>query len=88
MNTRIRIPAGMTADELAVPAAAVRTHDGKHFVFVPDKSSPRTFHRVDVVVGRRTPEWVTITRGLSAGDRVVVDGAFMLKSELLLESEE
>jgi len=88
MFARVRIPAGTTVDELAVPAAALRTHDGKDFVFVPDRESPRTFHRVDVVVGRRAPEWVTITRGLSAGDRVVVDGAFLLKNELLLESEE
>jgi cobalt-zinc-cadmium efflux system membrane fusion protein len=88
MYARIRIPAGTTVDELAVPSGAVLSHDGKDFVFVPDKSAPRSFHRVDVVVGRRTPEWITITRGLAAGDRVVVEGAFMLKSELLLESEE
>jgi cobalt-zinc-cadmium efflux system membrane fusion protein len=88
MFARIKIPSGTAEEELVVPAAAIRTHDRRDFVFVVDADDPRTFHRADVVVGRRNPDWVTISTGLSAGQRVVVEGAFVLKNELLLEQEE
>jgi RND family efflux transporter MFP subunit len=84
----IKIPAGRAEEALVVPPAAVRTHDKQDFVFVEDDHEPRTFHRVDVKVGRETPEGVTIARGLREGQRVVVEGVFLLKSELLLEPEE
>jgi cobalt-zinc-cadmium efflux system membrane fusion protein len=88
MFARIKIPSGTTGEELVVPAAAIRTHDSQDFVFAVDADVPRTFHRVDVVVGKRTSEWVTIATGLSKGQRIVVEGAFLLKNELLLEQEE
>ena len=84
----IKIPSGTTGDELVIPAAAIRTHDRQDFVFAVDTDDPRTFHRIDVVVGKRTPEWVTIASGLTEGQRIVVNGAFLLKNELLLEQEE
>jgi multidrug efflux pump subunit AcrA (membrane-fusion protein) len=90
MFARITIPAGNAESELVVPPAALRTNDGQDFVFVADEHQERTFHRVDVEVGMRTAEWVTIASGLSPGQRVVVDAraANALKSELLLEPEE
>jgi multidrug efflux pump subunit AcrA (membrane-fusion protein) len=84
----IKIPAGIAEDNLVVPPGALRTHDRQDFVFVEDAHEPRKFVRVDVTVGKKTPEWVTIASGLSAGQRVVVGGSFLLKSELLLEPEE
>jgi RND family efflux transporter MFP subunit len=88
MFARIRIPAGKPDEALVVPAAALRTHDKQDFVFVEDEREPRKFRRVDVKVGRETPEGVTIAKGLTEGQRVVVRGVFLLKSELLLEPEE
>jgi RND family efflux transporter MFP subunit len=85
MRALITIPAGEARDELVVPPPAVLIHDGQTFVFVEDEQEPRKYLRVDVKVGRTTPEWKTITSGLTAGQRVVVEGAFLLKSELLLE---
>ena len=84
----IKIPAGRAEEALVVPPAAVWPHDKQDFVFVEDEHVPRKFHRVDVKVGRETPEGVTIARGLREGQRVVVEGVFLLKSELLLEPEE
>ncbi len=84
----IRIPAGRPEEALVIPPAALRTHDRQSFVFVEDETEPRKFRRVDVKVGRETPEGVTITGGLKEGQRVVVEGVFLLKSELLLEPEE
>ena len=88
MFARIRIPAGDVENELVVPPAALRTSDRQDFVFVADEHDERTFHRVDVQVGKRNSDWVTVTSGLSAGQRVVVAGAFALKNELLLEADE
>src|SRR5579872_3615114 len=88
MFAKITIPAGAAQEELVVPAAALRTHEKQDFVFVADKHKPRTFRRVDVTIGKRTPDWVTIAEGLSVDERVVVNGAFLLKNELLLERDE
>jgi cobalt-zinc-cadmium efflux system membrane fusion protein len=88
MRAWITIPAGEARDELVVPSAAVLTHDKQTFVFVEDEREPRKYLRVDVTVGKAAPEGTTITSGLTAGQRVVVEGAFLLKSELLLERGE
>ncbi len=88
MFARIQIPAGEIGNELVVPPAALRTNDQQDFVFVADEHDERTFHRVDVQVGKRTADWVTIASGLSPGQRVVVEGANALKNELLLERDE
>jgi hypothetical protein len=39
-------------------------------------------------VGLETPEWIEITHGLTAGQKFVDRGVFVLKSELLLAGEE
>jgi cobalt-zinc-cadmium efflux system membrane fusion protein len=41
-----------------------------------------------VATGMVSPEWVEVKRGLNGGEQVVTQGAFVLKSELLLEREE
>lgn len=84
----IRIPAANSENELVIPPAALLTSDRQDFVFVEDERHERTFHRVNVKVGVRTPEWVTISHGLSPGQRVVVEGAVVLMNELLLPLEE
>jgi cobalt-zinc-cadmium efflux system membrane fusion protein len=82
----VALPVGESAELLTVPPGAIQTHEGRQFVFVED--SPRTFRRVDVTTGARTVDRVSIDRGLEPGQLVVTDGAFVLKSELLLEREE
>jgi len=61
-------------------------HENQPFVFVPD--GERRFRRVDVRLGIETSNQIEILAGLAAGDTVVDQGAFYLKSELLLEREE
>jgi len=46
------------------------------------------FRRVDVETGDDGEDRIEIVTGLKAGDRVVTNGAFILKSELLLEGED
>lgn len=81
----VELPQGAVHDGLAVPAAAVMRHEGKSFVFAP--AGPDTFRRLDIDTGIETEDLVEVTRGLEAGQQVVVQGAFLLKSELLLEDE-
>jgi RND family efflux transporter MFP subunit len=89
----VDLPQGKPRDALAVPAAAVMRHEGKAFVFVPEGEAAPTrpgdtrFRRVGVTTGISDGDAVEVTGGLAAGDRVVARGAFVLKSELLLEQE-
>jgi len=81
----VDLPQGESRDALAVPASAVMKHEGKSFVFVPD--GPDRFRRVGVTTGIESDNFVEVTRGLTVGQQVVSHGAFVLKSELLLEKE-
>jgi cobalt-zinc-cadmium efflux system membrane fusion protein len=50
---------------------------GRPVVFV--ESAPGRFERREVATGVRAESLVAITRGVQAGERVVVDGAVLLK---------
>ena len=65
---------------LAVPRKAVQTIDGKHLVF---RKVGAGFEPVSVDLGTFSADLVEVQGGLVAGDEVAVDGAFLLKSELL-----
>ncbi|MEJ7810260.1 MAG: efflux RND transporter periplasmic adaptor subunit [Gemmatimonadaceae bacterium] len=70
---------------LTVPEAAVVTDGEMRYVFV--QTAPRTFERRTVEVapsasGVATPGLVVVRSGLTPGERIVVRGAFVLKSEL------
>ena len=53
----------------------------RDYVFVSDEEG--VFERREVRLGRRWSEWTEILGGVEEGERVVVAGAFALKSELL-----
>jgi cobalt-zinc-cadmium efflux system membrane fusion protein len=73
-----------------IPLAAAQTVHGETVVFVPsalpedvrafDKQSV-AFERRVVMLGMREGESVEVTQGLAAGEEVVVDNAYLLKSE-------
>ena len=66
----------------AVPAAAIQEVEGKKVVFVPGDSAGH-FRPVPVEVGEQLEGGrVTILAGLEPGARVVIAGAFTLRSEL------
>jgi cobalt-zinc-cadmium efflux system membrane fusion protein len=81
----VDLPQGEMREAVAVPTSAVMRHEGKSFVFVPD--GPERFRRVTVKIGIESGNFVEITGGLEVGQQVVSRGAFVLKSELLLEKE-
>lgn len=82
----VDLPQGSVRDALAVPAAAIMRHDGEAFVFEP--LTEGRYRRVAVTTGIDNGGLVEILSGLQEGEPVVVAGAFVLKSELLLEREE
>ena len=69
-----------TVEVLAVPRSAVEQVDGKTVVFLESGDS---FERRNVLLGLSGGDKVEIRQGLAVGDRVAVEGAFLLKSELL-----
>ncbi len=64
---------------LVVPAGAVQRDGEESIVFVP--LGGHRFERRHVELGRATSEFTEILSGLAAGDEVVVEGGFLLKSE-------
>lgn len=76
--------AGVDAkDSLVVPRDAVQRVREETVVFVPEEDGG--FEPRKVELGREANEKVEILSGLSAGERVVTNGAFYLKSTLLKE---
>lgn len=86
MFVQVLIPGKQKSDVITVPARAVLDDAQQEFVFV--KTSDRSFRRVDIQSGLKTEDWVEVQNGLTEGEQVVDEGAFTLKSELLLEREE
>jgi len=86
MFARVFLPEGEPRDVLTVPASAFIQHERRQFVFVEE--SPGVFRDVDIVPGLRNADWLEVQQGLTPGKKVVTSGAFALKGELLLESED
>jgi RND family efflux transporter MFP subunit len=87
MFVRIALDSAATEDALSVPAGAVVEIDGRTAVFTPDASDRRTFHLHPVQLGRAAGDRQVVASGLKPGDLVVAAGAFLLKSELILQNE-
>lgn len=68
---------------LAVPPSAVLREGDGFVAFV--KEGERRYERRALRIGARTPDLVEILEGLSEGEQVVVEGAFILKSEVAKE---
>lgn len=80
VTIRVLIPGG-EGKALAVPKAAVLSDEGRSFVFVHKEGE--YWVRRPVTVGRNLGEMVEIASGLSVGQKIVADGAFLLKSDVL-----
>jgi RND family efflux transporter MFP subunit len=85
MFARVEVPTSTRADVISVPSAAVIDLEGQSNVFVQQGES---FVPQRVEVGARSGDQWEIRTGLVVGQQIVVAGAFVLKSELLLAGEE
>jgi multidrug efflux pump subunit AcrA (membrane-fusion protein) len=81
MYATVSLGEGDPQPVVTVPPAAVQDMDGKAVVFI--ETGKGRFARREVAVDPERDGQVTVRAGLQAGERVVVKGAFLLKSELL-----
>jgi cobalt-zinc-cadmium efflux system membrane fusion protein len=63
-----------------IPAAAVQYVDNESVVFV--KIDEGKFEKRKVALGTQTDGWTEVRTGLKEGEKIVAQGAFMLKSQL------
>lgn len=77
---------GDTEKLLVVPEKAVRLIEGKFVVFIP--AGDGRFEAREFRAGRTFPGFVEVLGGLAAGERVVTEGSFTLKSEALKKTYE
>ncbi len=89
MFARIHLDSSATECVLTVPAAAVVDIEGERFVFTPTGKGKddQTFTLMPVEAGRPAGDRIVIKGGLKEGDQVVSSGAFLLKSELILQNQ-
>jgi membrane fusion protein, heavy metal efflux system len=71
------------ASRLQIPLSAVQEHEGRKFVFL--HKGEEQFERRDVTLGESNDTSILVTDGLKAGEAVVVNGGFVLKSLMLSE---
>jgi cobalt-zinc-cadmium efflux system membrane fusion protein len=82
MFATVWIGDGNVRTAFLVPEGAIQLLDERPVVFVSKPSNGLTqFERRDVEVGSRSEGKAEIVKGLQAGDLVVTDGAFAVKSE-------
>lgn len=81
---RVEVPINEVTDVIVVPASAVVDIEGSTTVFVAENDGYRP---VRISIGSKTDQTLEVVSGLEEGQQVVVAGAFVLKSELLLEGE-
>lgn len=72
MLARVRLPVGAPRESVVVPKDAVVTQGSGRFVFRLDADDRA--EQVAVRVGDGVGEWVAVSGGVAAGDRVVVQG--------------
>jgi RND family efflux transporter MFP subunit len=85
MLAQVVVAGGPPTAAALLPDAAVQLVNGKPSVFIatPDGKGGATFTARAVDVGARSAGRIAVTRGLAAGDVVVVAGAFVVKAQLL-----
>lgn len=86
MYSSVDLDVGGTAPALFVPQVAVQDVKGQALVFLENK--PGSYTPRPVQTGRILDGLIQVTGGLKGGERVVSEGSFILKSQLLKASLE
>lgn len=80
VRASIKLPEVAAVDRILVPAPAVQPIGDDKVVFI--EKEPGTFEVRKVQVSRKTTEIAEIREGLVKGEKIVVDGAFVLRGEV------
>ncbi len=75
-------PGDAAGSGVVLPLTAVQELNGNSIVFVPE-GEEGVFSTQPITLGRENKAQVEVLRGLKAGSAVVIDGGFVLKSELV-----
>ncbi len=75
-------PGETAAGGVLIPLTAIQELNGHSMVFVPEQE-PGVFSTQPVTLGRENKRQVEVLSGLQVGSSLVVEGGFILKSELL-----
>lgn len=78
MFARVNLTVGKSTPGIHIPLSALDEHGDERHVYVEENGS---FRPRPVQVGRRTDTSVEIVQGLKAGERIAVEGVFVLESE-------
>lgn len=78
MFAAVQLPTDFQRQVVAAPVGAVQQVEGKNVVFV--RKGAARFEMRAVETGRRVGDTVEIAKGLAAGEPIVTQGAFHLKS--------
>lgn len=79
----MHLQTGSNSMAILIPAESIINNENENYVFVQNQDS--SFEKRVVIVGATQNELVEIKKGLKEKEKVVVKGAFSLKSELLKE---
>lgn len=77
MYATVKFPESLNSGTIILPAIAAVSVEGKTYVFLEGK--PGEFFRREVTLGISNEDVVSVLEGLAKGERVVVDGAILLK---------
>jgi cobalt-zinc-cadmium efflux system membrane fusion protein len=80
VRASVRLPENAGAGRLLVPAPSVQPVGDDDVVFV--ETQPGIFEVRKVVVARRTTQVAELREGVTRGERIVVEGAFVLRGEV------
>lgn len=80
MFATVRVFSKPEPNAIVIPKMAVQQDRGESVVFV--RLSPQQFGRRVIKIAERNSDKVHVRSGLNEGEEVVVDGAYVLKSEL------
>jgi len=81
IQVEIESSRGAGTKTLAVPDGAVLNVEGRPSVFIPIDPGGSVYCKHEIEVGTAVGEQIPVLAGLTAGDLVVVSGAFLLKAE-------
>jgi len=81
MFATVDIPVHLTSAAVAVPVAALQQMGAETVVFIRLDSTH--FEKRSVHVGAQGAQWVEVADGLKAGEVVVTEGSFYVKSAIL-----
>lgn len=81
MFVAVSLPIGSKGTSVHIPSSAVQSQGAESYVFVV--TSPDEFQKRVIRIGRTIGERVEVREGLRPGEKIVVEGGFALKSELM-----